>query len=133
MLRFASALAAGLMLASLAACVAPGSDGIGGSGDLPPERRSFAPPIPRDDRPKAEFTAMTGINSDAVAAISGNASRAYVYFDLFAADKAALAQAPAKLCGHYGKSLRSSHVAEPEDRVPGMKALVVECNQAPRT
>lgn len=118
MLRFAPALMAAPLLFSLAACVEPGA---GPSG---PE---LAPPIPRDDRPKAEFTALTGINSDAVAAISGDAQLSYIYYDPFSANKTALAAAPARLCAHYDRSLRDSHVAEPGDRVPGMKTLVVRC------
>lgn len=121
MLRSASAVPAVFLMLTLSACMqvdlAPSSTG-----------QELAPPIPVDNRPKAVFEKMTGINSDAVAAISGDAKRSYVYFDLFAADKAAVKAAPERLCNHYGSSLKSSHVAEPGDRVPGMKTLVVECN-----
>ena len=121
MLRFASAVPAAVCLFTLAACV---------QVDLAPAPagHELAPPIPVDNRAKAEFERMTGINSDAVAAISGDANRSYVYFDLFAAHKDAVAAAPDRLCRHYGKSLKASHVTEPGDRVPGMKTLVVECN-----
>lgn len=121
MLRFVTALPAALFLCALSACMQVAPE----TGSAGPE---LAPPIPVDNRPKADFAKMTGINSDAVAAISGNAKRSYVYFDLFAADKAAVKGAPERLCNHYGRSLKSSHVAEPGDRVPGMKTLVVECN-----
>ncbi|MFD2172624.1 hypothetical protein [Rhodobacter lacus] len=107
----------GLATLALSACMSPAPQG---AADL-------APPIPRDDRPKAEFTALTGINSDAVAALSGDARQSVIYYDLFAADKAAVAAAPARLCGQYGRALKDSHVTEPGDRVPGMKALVVHC------
>lgn len=124
MLRFASAIPAVFCLLTLAAC-------LPGSPESAPAGPDLAPPIPVDNRAKAEFERMTGINSDAVAAISGDAKRSHVYFDLFAARKAAVAAAPERLCRHYGKSLKTAHVAEPGDRVPGMKALVVECNEAP--
>ncbi|SOB94305.1 hypothetical protein [Rhodobacter maris] len=109
----------GLAALTLSACISP---------TTPATAPDLAPPIPRDDRPKAEFTAITGINSDAVAALSGDARQSVIYYDLFAADKAAVAAAPARLCGHYGRALKDSHVTEPGDRVPGMKALVVRCN-----
>jgi hypothetical protein len=121
MLRFPSAIAAAMVLLSLAACteVGPG---------LIAQPEQLAPPIPVDNRPKALFQQMTGINSDAVAAISGDAHRTYVYYDLFAARKDAVKAAPAKLCSYYGSSLKSAHTVEPGDRVPGVKTLVVECN-----
>lgn len=129
MLRFAPAILAALSVLPLAACVQPLPGTV---SDLVPVtatgKAALAPPIPVDNRPKAEFTRMTGINSDAVAAISGDARLSYVYFDLFAARKEAVKAAPAKLCSHYGKSLKSTHVTEPGDRVPGVKAMVVECN-----
>ena len=73
------------------------------------------------------FEQITGINGDAVSAVSGDARRSYVYFDFFAAQKAAVAAAPAKLCAFYGKGLKSSYVTEPSDREPGLKVLVVDC------
>lgn len=121
MLRFLTAGPAAVLVLSLGACMQVVPNPIAGRPEL-------APPIPVDNRPKADFEKMTGINSDAVAAISGDASRSYVYFDLFAADKTAVKGASERLCNHYGRSLKSSHVTEPGDRVPGMKALVVECN-----
>lgn len=119
--RSASALLAALLMLSLSACMETGPD-------LPAAAPGLAPPIPVDNRAKADFARMTGINSDAVAAISGDATRSYVYFDLFAANKAAVTAAPDRLCRYYGKSLKSSYVTDPGDRVPGMKALVVACN-----
>jgi len=121
MLRFVTVASAAVVLLSLAGCVTPEIGPV-----TPPQE--LAPPIPVDNRPKATFEEMTGINSDAVAAISGDAQKTYVYFDLFAAHKDAVTAAPARVCSHYGKSLKASHVAEPGDRVPGMKALVVECS-----
>ena len=120
---FKSALILSAVL-TLSACMAPMGDDTAATGT---GATDLAPPIPVDTRPKGDFEKMTGINSDAVAAISGNATRSYVYYDLFAARKAAVAAAPQRLCNHYGRSLKASHVAEPGDRVPGMKALVVEC------
>ena len=121
MFRSASAVSAAFLMLSLSACMETGPV-------LPSAAPDLAPPIPVDNRPKAEFERMTGINSDAVAAISGDAKRSYVYFDLFAADKAAVTAAPDRLCRHYGARLKSSRVVEPGDRVPGVKTLVVECN-----
>ncbi len=122
MSRTASALLAALLSLSLSACMET-------APTLPVAAAApaLAPPIPVDNRAKADFARMTGINSDAVAAISGDATRSYIYFDLFAANKEAVAAAPERLCRHYGKSLKTSHVTDPGDRVPGMKALVVAC------
>lgn len=122
MSRTASALLAALLSLSLSACMET-------APKLPVAAAApaLAPPIPVDNRAKADFARMTGINSDAVAAISGDATRSYIYFDLFAANKEAVAAAPERLCRHYGKSLKTSHVTDPGDRVPGMKALVVAC------
>ncbi|TKD21340.1 hypothetical protein FBT96_09605 [Rhodobacter capsulatus] len=121
--RTASALLAALLTLSLSACMETGP-ALPAVSDAAP---ALAPPIPVDNRAKADFARMTGINSDAVAAISGDAARSYIYFDLFAANKEAVAAAPERLCRQYGKSLKTSHVTDPGDRVPGMKALVVEC------
>jgi len=88
---------------------------------------ALAPPVPKDERSHGTFEQMTGINGDAVSAISGDIRRAYIYFDFFAADKTAVKAAPAKLCAHYGKGLKSSFVTEPGDREPGIKVLVVDC------
>lgn len=123
MSRSASAVLAALLTLSLSACM-ESAPTLPVAGSAAP---ALAPPIPVDNRAKADFARMTGINSDAVAAISGDAARSYIYFDLFAANKEAVAAAPERLCRHYGKSLKTSHVTDPGDRVPGMKALVVAC------
>ena len=109
------------LLLALAGCVEPGSPAAPGlEGPL-------APPVPRDERSHGMFEQITGINGDAVSAVSGDARRSYVYFDFFAAQKAAVTAAPAKLCASYGKGLKSSYVTEPSDREPGLKVLVVDC------
>lgn len=117
--RIAPAVLAALFLLPLAGCVEPGAALTG------PE--SAAPPTPVDGRSKGLFEQITGINGDAVAAISGDARRSYIYYDLFAARKEAVAAAPARLCAHYGKAMTASHVTNPGDHVPGMKVLVVTC------
>jgi len=117
------AVSATLLVLALAGCMAgpAGSDArLGSSGAL-------APPVPRDERSHGMFQQMTGINGDAVSAIGGDAAQSYVYFDFFAANKAAVRDAPAKLCSHYGKTLKSSRVTEPADHEPGLKVLVVDC------
>ncbi len=98
----------------------------GGSGTSF-EGTPLAPPLPVDDRSHALFEKMTGINGDAVSAIGGDKSKAYVYFDFFAAKKEAVQAAPAKLCAYYGKTLQSSYVTSPSSREPGAKALAVTC------
>lgn len=111
-----AALAA-LLPISLAGCMdaAPGASG------------ALAPPVPHDERSHGLFEQMTGINGDAVSAISGNAQRSFIYFDYFAANKEAVKAAPAKLCASYGKGLKTSSVTEPADHEPGLKVLVVDC------
>ena len=116
----APSLGAALIL-TLAGCMEAGSPtGPGVAGPL-------APPVPRDERSHGMFEQITGINGDAVSAVSGDARRSYVYFDFFAAQKAAVTAAPAKLCASYGKGLKSSYVTEPSDQEPGLKVLVVDC------
>lgn len=113
-----------LCATALAGCVAPGVEGpspAATGGHAP------APAVPVDDRSHGLFEQLTGINGDAVSAVSGDAARSYIYFDLFAANKAAVAAAPARLCAGYGKGVAQSYVTAPADRVPGVKALVVEC------
>jgi hypothetical protein len=108
---------AALIAASLCACVAPAPQGT----------PALAPAVPADPRSHGVFEQITGINGDAVAAISGDAHRSYIYFDAVAAKKATLATAPAKLCAGYGHALKSSYVTFPADHVPGVKTLVVDC------
>lgn len=117
--RIAPALLAALCLLPLAGCVQPGP-GLAGPD-------AAAPPTPVDGRSKGLFEQMTGINGDAVAAVSGDARRSYIYYDLFAARKEAVAAAPARLCAFHGKAVTASHVTNPGDHVPGMKVLVVTC------
>lgn len=121
--RALPAVSAILCATLLSACMPGpmGADARPGSGG------GLAPPVPKDERSHGMFQQMTGINGDAVSAISGNAAQSYVYFDFFAANKAAVKEAPAKLCSHYGKALKSSRVTEPADREPGLKVLVVDC------
>lgn len=108
---------------ALAGCMAGGT----GPDARPGSAGALAPPVPKDERSHGTFQQITGINGDAVSAISGDASQSYVYFDFFAANKAAVKDAPAKLCSHYGKTLKSSRVTEPADHEPGLKVLVVDC------
>ncbi|MDF2141482.1 hypothetical protein [Paenirhodobacter sp. CAU 1674] len=112
---------AALIAAPLCACVAPAPQG--GQPGAP----ALAPAVPADPRSHGVFEQITGINGDAVAAISGDARRSYIYFDAVAAKKAAVEAAPAKLCAGYGRALKSSYVTYPADHVPGVKALVVDC------
>ncbi len=133
--RALPAILAALSVLSVAACMqdAPGAApssgaGLAGAG-LAGAGQPTAPPIPVDDRSKGLFEQMTGINGDAVAAVSGDASRSYIYFDLFAARKEAVAAAPARLCAQYGAAPKASYVTNPGDRVPGMKVLVVDCTR----
>ncbi len=118
-IRFSLSLAlAGL----LGACMAPGAGPAtpGAEGD-------FAPAVPVDQRSHGYFEQVTGINGDAVSALSGDAGRSYIYFDFFAANKAAVAAAPAKVCAGYGRGLKASRMTLPADREPGIKVLVVDC------
>lgn len=87
----------------------------------------LAPVTPKDDRSHGDLERITGINGDAVPAVSGNANQSYIYYDAFAANRQALSKAPARLCASYGKQLKSSRTTEPADREPGIKVLAVQC------
>ncbi|WP_146168728.1 hypothetical protein [Rhodobacter aestuarii] len=119
--RLLSALLAAPLMLTLAACddrpccTAPSAAG------------AMAPPIPAGRQSKVDFEALTGIRSDAVAAITGTPNGSYVYYDPFAAPPAAVEAAPAHLCAQHGKALKESYITEPEDHMPGMKVLVITC------
>ena len=115
----------------LAGCVAPGPQGAGRGGPGPAATGGNppAPAVPVDERSHGTFEQLTGINGDAVAAISGDATRSYIYFDAFAANKAALAAAPARLCASYGRTAAASYITAPADRVRGVRTLVVDCTR----
>ncbi len=115
------------MLLPLAGCT-------GANAAISWEGHPLAPAVPRDERSHGTFEALTGINGDAVAAITGDATRSYIYFDSAAANKAALEAAPAHLCASYGQSLESSYLTRPADRQAGLMVLAVDCSQssAPR-
>ncbi|MFC3059171.1 hypothetical protein [Paenirhodobacter populi] len=88
----------------------------------------LAPPVPQNVRAHALWQKQTGINGDSIAAIGGDTSQAYIYYDPIVANQAALAAAPAKLCASYGKQLASSYTTLPQDGEPGVKVIAVTCH-----
>lgn len=123
-------LASTVTLAALALSGCMQANGAAVAPTGPDDLGKLAPPVPKDDRSHGDFQKMTGINGDAIAAISGTPAMSYIYYDPVAANHAALPNAPAKLCQSYGKKLKTFRTTQPADRAiqPGMDVLAVQCS-----
>lgn len=124
MKRVIPVLAVSALMLGGCAMEMPGATTTMGESDA---QHPLAPPVPQNVRAHAQWQKQTGINGDSIAAIGGDTTQAYIYYDPIAANQAALTAAPAKLCASYGKQLASSYTTLPQDGEPGVKVIAVTC------